>query len=189
MKFWTVQRKEVVNAVIKSGGYQPNFLYSEYPKVIAELDGLYDFVLRSFNNVNNSKLPGLIFSYVQTDGKYIKEISSFEEFYRIIQENKTSNASLWNYLATDDNVVLELNYDQLSFNPLYININDFQFMMPPVITELPPYSETDVIRIYESISNGQPTPAPLHSDLIQAHLPFITTENIVNVYKTFKFVN
>lgn len=189
MKFWTVQRKEVVDIVLEHDIYQPHFLHSEYPRAIADLDKLYDLVLNSFNSVNNSNLPGLIFSYSGTDGNTIFEISDMNHFYQIIQENKPSLQSLWNYLFTEDTVILELNYDSDPFNPLFVNINDFQFMMPPLMTELPPYSEADVERIYHSIQNGQPTRAPLFSGLMQAHLPYIKKENILEVHNTFEFIN
>lgn len=188
MKYWTVQSHEIIDVIIEEGVYQPVFEYSKFPKQTPDLDKLYDFVLRSFNEVNNSQLPGLIFSYAGTDNESIFEISDIDHFYQIIQENKPSIQSLWNYLFNEDTFILELEYDSNLFNPLFININDFQFMMPPVLTELYPYSELDVERIYHSIKKGQPTRAPMFSGLMQAHVPFIKRENIVNVYENFDFL-
>lgn len=67
-------------------------------------------------------------------------------------------------------------------NPIYIDINDFQLIMPPVIA-LPPYTDDDISEILVNISKGICTQSKFPGKLLQAHLPYITSESIVGTYK------
>ena len=78
---------------------------------------------------------------------------------------------------------MELNYTE-SFNPIFIDINDFQFLMPPIML-LPPYTKESLLRIQRNIIQGQITVSEFPSNVIQAHLPYIKKENIVNAYQMF----
>lgn len=56
---------------------------------------------------------------------------NFTSFYSFIQNKRAVIESLWNELSSKDAVILELNYDD-NFNPIFLDINDFQFLMPPI---------------------------------------------------------
>ena len=79
---------------------------------------------------------------------------------------------------------MELNYEE-RFNPIFIDINDFQFLMPPIML-LPPYTKNSILRIRQDIVYGQTSVSEFPSNVMQAHLPYIEKENIVNVYPIFE---
>ena len=80
-------------------------------------------------------------------------------------------------------MVLELEYEE-NFNPIFIDINDFQLLMPPRMI-LPPYTGESFGRILNDISLGRVSSSEFPSYLFQAHLPDIKKENIINVYPVF----
>ena len=185
MKFWTVQKKEIINVVDKNGIFYSDFAKSNYVKLNPNLKDLYDLVLKSFNDINNLNLKGLIFAFSQSDNQSLYEIDNFTSFYSFIQNKRAVIESLWNELSSKDAVILELNYDD-NFNPIFLDINDFQFLMPPIFFSYP-FAEQDIERICWSIENGIITRSVFPSNVIQAHLPYIKAENIVNIYSMFDF--
>ncbi len=62
MKFWTIQDQSVKDIVGHNGIYQPDFDKSRYLEFDDFSVPLFDFLLQSFNQVNKTQLPGLIFS-------------------------------------------------------------------------------------------------------------------------------
>lgn len=184
MKFWTVQKKEIIEMVKKNGSFQPDFSKSDYLQLDPNLKDLYYMVLDAFNKKNNMNLPGLIYAFMWSDDKKIYQIENIEAFYAFIQNGQSAIKSLWNTLNKKDVVIVELNYEE-EFNPIYVDINDFQFLMPPIMI-LPPYNRDDIDRISMEISKGEITRSILPSNIIQAHLPYIKSENIVNVYSMFE---
>lgn len=183
MKFWTVQKRAVLDKVLKTGYYQPNFEKSGYAQEIEHLDGLYGFVLQAFNKNNRSDLPGLIFAFAATDNEQIYEFLDIEAFHAYMCDHKAAIQSLWKKLAREDVVILELEYED-NFNPLFIDINDFQFLMPPVML-MPPYTQEDPQRLINLLDNGQVAPSLACSGIMQAHLPFITRKNLLAAYEMF----
>lgn len=85
---------------------------------------------------------------------------------------------------TPDNILLQIEFDDKFFNPLLLDINDFQILMPP-LAALPPYTEDDFSRIIDSISQGVIPKAILPSHVYQAHLPYLKPENVLSVYDNF----
>lgn len=75
-------------------------------------------------------------------------------------------------------------YPEDSFNPLFIDINNFQFLMPP-ITILPPYSYESIARIVTDIRHARISSGVFPSYLIQAYLPVIHEKNITEMYHMF----
>lgn len=69
MKFWTVQKKEIINVVDKNGIFYSDFAKSNYVKLNPNLKDLYDLVLKSFNDINNLNVKGLIFAFSQSDNQ------------------------------------------------------------------------------------------------------------------------
>ncbi len=185
MKFWTVQKKEIINVVDKNGIFYSDFAKSNYVKLNPNLKDLYDLVLESFNKINHLNLRGIIFAFSQSDSQSVYEIDNFTSFYTFIQNKRAVIESLWNELKIKDAVILELNYNE-SFNPIFLDINDFQFLMPPIVFPVP-FTDQDIERICWSIENGKITRSVFPSNVIQAHLPYIKPENIVNTYSIFDF--
>lgn len=62
------------------------------------------------------------------------------------------------------------------------NVDDFQFLMPPIITWMPPYNESDITRIVNNIQRGQIPRTKMNSGVTQAHLPYIQRDQIKNIY-------
>ncbi len=185
MKFWTIQDKSVIETALSEGLFQPEFSKSRYLNISEDLADLYDFVLRSFNKINDTNLPGLIYAFARSEGKYILQLENFDEFYAFINEKKAALEGFWNKLDKENVVIAELEYDE-TFNPVFVDINDFQFLMPPIMA-LPPYTQESFEMIIKSISIGQAIPSPFPSHVMQAHLPNIKKENIINIYPIFDF--
>ena len=61
MKYWTVQSQEVLEIIEKEGAYYPVFAKSQYNKQYKEL---YNFMLKSFNNINNTNCDGCMDGFV-----------------------------------------------------------------------------------------------------------------------------
>jgi hypothetical protein len=183
MKFWTLQKRDILEKVLNDGCYQPDFSQSSYVKRIKHLDMLYDLVLDSFNRNNHTNLPGLLFAFTATDNQYIYDIPDIDAFVAYICDHAGAIKSLWNTLIKDNVVIMELEYAD-NFNPIYIDINDFQFLMPPYVP-LPPYSQNDPLRLLNLLSSGQVMPSVCYSGIMQAHLPWIRPENLVATYEVF----
>jgi len=183
MKFWTIQTKEVLEIIQRDGIYQPDFRKSRYLNENEALSDLYYFILQSFNYPNQKNLQGLIFSFARSDDRAIYPIGTIEEFYSFIQSKKAAIGSFLKNINKNNSVIMELNYTE-SFNPIFIDMNDFQFLMPPIML-LPPYTKESLLRIQQNIINGQITVSEFPSNVIQAHLPYIKKENIVNAYQMF----
>ena len=185
MKVWTVQNKDVINKVKSEGIYQPDFSKSNYLQLNPNLGGLYKMILESFNKINSMNLPGVIYAFMRSDDEQIYEIKDYEEFYSFVQNKRMVIDSLWQEFMKKDSLIMELNYED-NFNPIFVDINDFQFLMPPIIY-LDPYREEDVERICVNICSGKITQSVFPSYVIQVHLPYIKTENILNTYSMFDF--
>lgn len=55
VRFWTVQKLDIVTVLLQQGFYQPAFAYSDYVEVNEKLSDLYWFMLNSYNRVNNTE--------------------------------------------------------------------------------------------------------------------------------------
>lgn len=96
---------------------------------------------------------------------------------------KDAIESLWNQFSKQDSIILELEYSE-SFNPMLIDLNDFQFLMPPVGL-FHPYEEENIYRLLSTFKSGKIQQSIFPSEIIQTHSPFIKKENIVNTYDFF----
>lgn len=185
MKYWTIQKKSVLNKIEKEGVYYPEFSKSDYIKENKNLAEIFNLVLGSFNSINHSNQSGLIFAFLYSDNKDIFHFNSIDSFKILIQSKKDVVVYFWNKFKNDDSVILELEYQE-SFNPIFIDVNDFQFLMPPVdLHPLLPYTNLDIDKLYESINKGVFISSKYPSYLIQAHLPYIKKENIVGIHSMF----
>lgn len=194
-KFWTVQNKSVLNTIIEKGKYYPDFNKSEYLKAFNKattdkseitMEDLYGYFLESFRNVNNVDIHGLVFAFCGITREHtIGSIGNFDEFEQIINNSRDSIKSLWSHYNAEEHCILELDFDKEFLNPLFIHINDFQYLMPPVFENLPPYTSDSYGELLRAISQGK-----MHTifptGLVQAHLPYIDKSNLVNAYEFFE---
>lgn len=139
-----------------------------------ELKNLYSNILDSFNDINNTKLEGIIFGFskIDTNTNEVEFINNIEEFKNFLNDKQNVIGTYLNSLYPKDNfVIIELEYDE-KFNPIYIDYNDFQFLMPPIYM-IYPFNKKSIDRIYSSIKSGELTKLDFPSNIIQSHLPYI----------------
>lgn len=174
MKIWTIQSQTTVDRIVKKGIHQPIFSRSKYYHQNREV---YDFLLKSFNTVNNSTNAGVIFGMAKANmNNPIKDFVDFTEllirFHDVIYTFHSINKP--NYK------VLELQYDD-NFNPLAIDYNDWQIIMPPY-----DYFTDKIPEIHNCLANGI-YHSPVISSITQLHAPYIKNENIINIYDNVSF--
>lgn len=186
MKFWTIQNKDVLKTIEEQGLYQPDFNCSSYIKDNEDLADLYALILQSFNRINQEQLPGVIYAFVQSDNQQIFSINSIDEFKDFVKSKQPVIGSFWKNIDKENSVIMELDYEN-TFNPIFVDINDFQFLMPPIMI-LRPYTEESIHRIIRDIQLGQITRSEFPSHVIQAHLPYIEKKNVINTYPIFDIV-
>lgn len=186
VRFWTVQKLAVVTAIIQHGTYQPAFEYSDYAESIPGLDNLYKFILNSYNNANGTDYPGLIFTFLeQKEDQNIYDFEDYASFKKFICGHSIAIKSMWNNLASKDTVIMCLEREIGDSNTMLIDINDFQYMMPPVMN-VPPYSEDYYNFLLTNIMNGIPVKSIFPSGVLQAHLPNIRAEDVYGIYPMFE---
>lgn len=185
MKFWTIQSQEVLDIIEKEGIYNPKFYMSQYYKQYYEL---YDFMLESFNNINNLNCEGLIYAFSISDKGVIYPISNIEGFRYFINMNKNKITYLWDEFIKKDSKILELEVDFV-FNDLALAFNDFQYIMPSPNNKLlfnKVEYQTNCDRILSNIKKGNTMCSSESWDLIQSHLPYIKKSDIKNIYDVFR---
>jgi len=188
MKFWTVQTKEVMEIVAQEGMYYPDFGKSRYVVNDKKKKPLYNLLLNSFNSLNLQNEKGLIFAFAKRENGLVFDFKNICDFSSFILSKKRFVYSMWNSFPSDS-LIVELSISE-SFNPLYIDFNDFQILMPinPFIKKRygnPGEEYTE--RLRENIKSGLFWCTPeYHCDLIQAHLPYIKKDDILSVYDIFR---
>lgn len=70
-------------------------------------------------------------------------------------------------------------------NLLLIDINDFQYMMPPVL-QVPPYSEEFYDFLVQNLAVGNRVGSVYPSGVLQAHIPNIRAEEVAGLYPMFE---
>lgn len=184
MKFWTIQSQEVLDIIEKEGVYHPKFSMSQYYKQYYEL---YDFMLKSFNNINNLNCEGLIYAFCISNKGMIYPIANIEGFRYFINRNKDKITYLWDEFIKKDSKILELEVDFV-FNDLALAFNDFQYIMPSPVNKLlfdTVEYQTNCELILSNIKKGNIMCSGENCDLIQSHLPYIKKLDIKNIYKIF----
>lgn len=183
MRLWTVQDKTVLETLRNDKIYFPNFDKSEYLKQIPAMAGLYNVFLNIFCTLNNTHLNGLVFCFAQMDSN--GEVVGIDDFYSFVQKNKRSIKSLWKQFDIKYNIILELEVNEEFLNPMNIDINDFQFLMPPIEPDNIYYHEEDVGNILNEVARGVTRVGKLPSGVIQSHLPYIKPGYVVNTFSMF----
>lgn len=196
MKFWTIQTKSVIEIIQKEGAYQPNFGSSRYLKTNKKLNDLYSVILQSFNQINKKNLPGIVYAFAKSNNNTINSIETFDEFKKFINKNKQVIFGFWKALDKNNSIIIELDYED-NFNPIFIDINDFQSLMPENkksqdLTQFMKqlgipnlFTEDSKEIILNNIKKGQFGISKLPSNVIQAHLPYIEKKNVINTYPVF----
>ena len=185
MKFWTVQSSQVIDIIQEKEIYQPSFNKSKYLEIIPDLNDLYSMLLDSFNFINHTNLPGIVFSFAKEENTKITQIYTYEDFKSIIINNQHIIGGLWNVLKKRNNYIIEFNYSN-EINPIHIDINDFQFLMPPLTIGYP-YTSNSIKRIQKILETGEYSISELPSKIIQSHLPNIHKKDIINIYPISDF--
>lgn len=185
--FWTIQNKQVLQTIQQTGRYYPDFRQSGYLKEIPALGPLYLQILRTMNRLNfiaadETHGNGVVFCFAGMDRENGAPLDDLDSFLTFINAHQNAVASLWKHLVVDpDNILLQVDFDPDFFNPMLIDINDFQFLMPPV-TVGSPFAYKDVNEILDSLAAGKFHQSAMPSNVIQAHLPYIDQANLVNAY-------
>lgn len=188
MKFWTIQSKKVMDIIESEGAYYPDFAKSRYILNDKHMNSLYSFVLDSFNSVNHESYKGLVFSFVKLYNHNVVTFSDYNEFTSFIKKKKDIVGHMWSCFSKSSKI-LEIDLID-NFNPLYIDFNDYQIIMPidPMIEKIfgnPGVEYKDILM--SNMKNGVFQMTPNYAcGLIQAHLPYIKKENIFNVYPFFE---
>lgn len=184
MRLWTVQDRSILNIINNAGIYYPDFSKSMYPKEIPELSVLYDVTLQCFNQLNSTECSGLSFTFSVINDDQILPFPNYDYFKNYMIDHMGKIYSMWKHYLFRDSVILELDYSDDSFNPMFVDINDYQYIMPPVI-QLPEYGPEAKDIILKSMATGRPVVSPCPSGIAQGHVPLIGEDNVVNVYSMF----
>ncbi len=185
VRFWTVQKLDIVTVLLQQGFYQPAFAYSDYVEANEKLSDLYGFMLNSYNRVNSTGYPGLIFTFLESDDAgNIYDFKNYEMFQQFIRSHSSAIESLWKNLASKNTVVMCIEREIGNENLLLIDINDFQYMMPPVL-QVPPYSEGFYDFLVQNLSIGNQVKSVYPSGVLQAHIPNIRAEEVIGLYPMF----
>ena len=184
MKFWTVQSKEVLDIIKNEGIYHPKFTMSQYYKQCSKL---YEFMLKSFNNINGLNCEGLIYSFCISKQDMIYSIANIEGFRYFMNLNKDKIIYLWETFAKNNCKILELETD-IDFNDLALPFNDFQYVMPSPLNNYfdPVEYQANCKMILSNIEKGIIMSSGKEYDLIQSHLPYIKKSDIKNEYELFE---
>lgn len=182
-KLWTIQKREILDLINQNGIYYPDFKKSPLLEILPDLSELYSLVLDAYNKINDTNADGLIFSFFCSDDNGINYINDFDEFKLLMQGKSSFIKNLWNMLIKDA-VILEIEYDP-AFNPLFVDINDFQTLIPP-ITLVEPYNVESINQIIINLENGIIEQSPMPSNIIQGHTNCIKKEQILNIYPSFE---
>lgn len=188
MKFWTIQHKSVFDILNQLGVYFPDFQKSYFVQKYPERTQLYNFLLKAFNENNKTDVPGLIFAYFYLEDNVVRSFDSYIQFKDKMTENSYTLSKLWNeFKERGDYYVVELEYSNLgnNFNPLFIDINDFQHLTPPILYNLI-YTKDEVESIANNLRNGISLTSRYPSNIMQGHVPAISALfNVVDVYDFF----
>ena len=125
-------------------------------------------------------VSGLVFGFAASaEPRRLRSIDSFSELRDHLRKNRHAAYSLLRNLITEDNVLLELEHYPRFLNPLPIDLNDYQALMPPP-TMMYPYSKDTLHNILSNLMIGHFYPSPMPSHIVQVHLPYISSGHLVS---------
>ena len=132
LRYWTVQKRKVLDIIEKDGIYCPDFEKSDYLKLRPNLTELYNFFLKTYNYHNTADCKGLVFCFLRGNPKGLIPVEDYDDFKAFITSTRPALESLWKNIATEDSVVISFERE-VSFHSLSLDLNDFQYMIPPHI--------------------------------------------------------
>ena len=182
-RFWTVQKKEVLDIIESEGIYHPDFEKSGYLKLRPNMTKLYEFFLETYNSQNDDDCKGLVFCFLRGNPKGLIPIEDYDDFKAFITSARPALDSLWKNIVTEDSVIISFE-KEVTFNSLNLDLNDFQFMIPPVV-DLPEFPPNYLEYLVRMLQSGRVIESAFPCNVIQAHVSDIKKEEIVGVYPTF----
>ena len=186
MIVWTAQSTDVLESLIRKRVYQADFKKSSYLRnYIPNNETLYRVTLSSFNRINGTDVPGLIYAFTFTNNHRIYDVPTYERFMTELRSAKNSVRTLWRHFIEEQRVLLQIMVED-EFNPMYINYNDYQEIMPPIELMPPYYTEATVNRIIDNFVRGEVEPSPFPSSLMQVHFPQIEASDVLGVFPMFR---
>lgn len=180
MIIWSIQQKQILDSIQNGHVYYPDINKSPFVAENPQLRQLYQLVLTAFNHHNQTNATGVIFGFMVVKDNHVQEIQTYDEFIEFLNKNRPVMDSLLKKFNRTDYEIVQLVYPE-HMNPIKIDINDFQYLMPPRMV-LPPFDATDFYTIEQNILNNQVKLSKLPSNVIQVHAPFILKDNIVARY-------
>lgn len=189
MKFWTVQSKEVIEIIEKEGIYYPDVKKSRYANYNKIMFSFYSSLLDDYNHVNQSEYSGMVFAFAKFDkfnNHGINHFEDYEDFCDFVELKSDVVGDMWKCFPADCQI-LEINATN-DFNPLYIDFNDFQILMPT------PNGNANIFfdpgaeyrdELKEGVRKGRFVYSRYACGLIQAHIPYIKKEDVKGVYPFF----
>ncbi len=181
MKLWTIQRKTVLDTIMNTGIWVPDFEKSKYRDEIPGFKENYDFILDCFNKVNRCNSKGLVFCFMKRRNDEVFTINSISDFESFLNNNYKDLSKMIDYINTEESVLLELDVDTSLFYPMLIELNDWNLMA--VGYELFPYPEGYISDLKRQLSQGKLSlTRVMPTNVVQAHIPYIKSEDIVNAY-------
>ena len=98
--------------------YIPKRQLSEYIQGNEEMTELYDFIIDSFNRLNDIELEGVLFAFARGTEKGVSFFQDYEEFVTYMREHKDAVKGLWKRFLSDDYVVIEVDFPRI-YNPMF----------------------------------------------------------------------
>ena len=186
-----MQGKAVADALDTGGLYQPDITKSPYCFESEAFQRSYELVLESFNKINGTELPGIVFAFAELMDDGCRDFADYEAFMRGIRSSEDAVGGLWDALEGRERpLVYEIEYPNGAFNPIAVEFNNFSalvdFVDQSVDSALLPCDEEGLHRIYQSICTGALIAPYLPSGLVQLHLPHIDAEHVVGVHPMFE---
>lgn len=186
MKFWTIQTDDVIDIIKKNNSYHPEISKGFYSKNNQEMINTFGIIRQSFNKINHTDILGIVFAFTEYDDNgNIVEIPDIDSFLQLMRSKRDVIGPLWNSFIERGGKILELetDFDQ-NMNLLYIDINDFQLIMPPILPIPPLYNSKYVQNVLNNLIDGIWKPAEiLRTGIAQAHLPSIELSQITAIHK------
>lgn len=181
MKIWTIQSVDVIRIIQEEGEYHADINKSWYIQNNPKIFTGYNFLLTAFNKINNLKENGLIFGFTKLDKNSFVDIKDTSDFASFILEKQTFLLPLLRFLTSKDCKIVELEVED-NFNPIYMDYNDFQLLVPPIIHD-EIFTLEDDIRLRKNLNKGCFNKSSFPTGIIQAHLPKITKKQICEIYE------
>ncbi len=186
MYLWTVQRKEIIKILIKTGEYYPDIKKS---KGYSEMKLVYPLLLESFNSLNNNSFMGMIFGFYRENGK--EPFKVIEDLYNYLYKHQDVSEAFnfWN----SDSAILQIKVDNF-INIMPIDFNDVIMLNIGKTKDLEKINDLNLSidefnsklwSIINYMNKGITNPEPFLKSFIEGHYPYLKIKNILGIYPNF----